>query len=204
MKLYYAAGSCSFASHVALSESGAAFEVERVNLADGDQRKPAFLAINPHGRVPALVTPDGAITETIAILTYIARRYPEAHLLPWEAPERLARAYKMMSWFATSVQVSFSQIFRGARFSDDPETLAELKRAGATRFALALDELESLAPAQGWLVGRDFSVVDAYATVFWRWGPRLSLNMDAYPHWGAHAQRVLARPSAQQVLAAER
>jgi len=203
MKFYYTPGSCSFASHVALLETGAPFETARVVLANGDQRKPEYLAINPHGRVPALVTETGAITETIAILTYLARRFPEARLLPWDRPAELARAYELMSWFASTVQVSFSQIFRGARFSDDAETLIELKAAGRPRFAAALAELEDLAPESGWLVGDAFSVADAYATVFWRWAPRLELDATAYPRWGAHAARVLARESAVQALKKE-
>jgi len=203
MKFYYAPGSCSFASHVALLETGAPFEAIRVVLANGDQRKPEYLAINPHGRVPALVTETGAITESIAILTYLARRFPEAGLLPWDRPAELARAYELMSWFASTVQVSFSQVFRGGRFSDDAQTLIELKAAGKPRVAEALAEMEDAAPVSGWLLGDEFSVADAYATVFWRWAPRLELDVSVYPKWGAHAARVLARASAVRALATE-
>ena len=85
IRLFYSLGSCSLASHIALEEAGAAYEVVRTNVRIGDQLKPEYLAINPKGRVPALVTDQGVLTETVAILSYIAETHPQANLLPVDA-----------------------------------------------------------------------------------------------------------------------
>ena len=82
LKLYYAAGTCALASHIALEEAGAEFETVRVDFRSNEQRKPEYLAINPKGRVPALVTEQGMLTETPALLIYIAQAFPRAGLAP--------------------------------------------------------------------------------------------------------------------------
>ena len=92
MKLYYSPGSCALASHIALAEAGASYEPVRVDFSSGEQQKPDYLAINPKGRVPSLITDDGTLTETPAILLYIAQKYPEAGLAPLDNPFALARA----------------------------------------------------------------------------------------------------------------
>ena len=81
-KLYYAPGACSLASHIALKESGLAYETERLILANGDQRKPEYLKLNPRGRVPTLVVDGNVLTENVGILTYIGGGYPKAKLWP--------------------------------------------------------------------------------------------------------------------------
>lgn len=82
LKLFYSPGACSLASHVALEEAGAAFETQRVDLREGAQRGPDYLALNPKGKVPALATDKGVLTENPAILGYVARSFPEAGLAP--------------------------------------------------------------------------------------------------------------------------
>jgi glutathione S-transferase len=83
---YYAPNTCALASHIALEEAGAAFETRRIDFASAEQMKPEFLAINPKGRVPALVAARGVLTETPAILAFIAQSYPEARLAPRDDP----------------------------------------------------------------------------------------------------------------------
>ena len=82
LKLYYSPGSCALASHITLEESGVAYAAERVDFKNSQQTSPAYLAINPKGRVPALVTDRGVLTETPAILTFVAQSAPQAKLLP--------------------------------------------------------------------------------------------------------------------------
>ena len=80
LKLFYSPGSCALASHIALEESGAAYETRRIDFGSAEQTTPEYLAINPKGRVPALVTERGILTESPAILLYIAQSFPAAHL----------------------------------------------------------------------------------------------------------------------------
>jgi glutathione S-transferase len=85
MQLYFAPGTIALASLIALEEAGASYTPMRLSFADNDQRSAAYLQINPKGRVPALITDDGILTETPAVLSYIARTHPEAGLLPADA-----------------------------------------------------------------------------------------------------------------------
>ena len=75
LKLFYAPGTCALASHIALEEAGADYKAERLNFKSNQQNSPEYLAINPKGRVPALVTDKGSLTETPAILAYVAQHF---------------------------------------------------------------------------------------------------------------------------------
>ena len=87
LKLFYAPQTCALASHIALEEAGADYETVRVDFRTGEQKKPDYLAVNPKGRVPALVTGHGVLTETPAILAFVAQTYPKARLAPLDDPE---------------------------------------------------------------------------------------------------------------------
>lgn len=100
LKLYYAPGSCSFASFIALEEAGADFEAIRLDFKSNDQQDPAYLKVNPKGRVPALATDQGILTETPAILTYIAHAFPEKKLAPLMTPLHSVSCRPSMRLFA--------------------------------------------------------------------------------------------------------
>jgi glutathione S-transferase len=144
------------------------------------------------------------VTEVLAILTYLAQAYPHSELLPLADPLKLAHAYEVMSWFASTVHVAFSQIARPERFADDDEVKAALATPGEARFARTLADIERLAQGPGpWLLGESFSAVDAYALVIWRWAERRQIDTSAYPAWSAKAARALARPSVKRALQKE-
>ncbi|WP_309605785.1 glutathione S-transferase, partial [Phenylobacterium sp.] len=145
LKLFSATGSCSLASHIALEEAGAAYQLARMSTRDGDQLKPEYLAINPRGRVPALVTDRGVLTETPAILAFIAQSYPHAGLAPLDDPYAFARAQAFNSYLCATVHVAHAHRHRGYRWADDPAALAEMTRkvpqTVAACFQLIEDEL---------------------------------------------------------------
>ena len=204
LTLYYAPGACSLVPHVALEEAGGAFDAVRLILADGDQRKPDYLALNPKGRVPTLLVDGKPLTEVIAIVTYLDRRFTTAGILPAHDPLLLAHAYEVMTWLASTVHVAFAQITRAERYADDPEIRAALAAPGRERFVRALGGLEALAAAKdAWLVGETFTAVDSYALVVRRWAERIGVDLSAYPAWTAKGDRALARPSVVRVLAQE-
>lgn len=151
LKLYFAPGSSAFAPLIALEELGVAYDVHPVDLAAGEQRQPAYLRVNPRGRVPTLAVDGEAVTEVLAILTYLAHAYPHGGLLPLADPLKLAHAYEVMSWFASTVHVAFSQIARPERFADDDGIKAALATPGEARFHRTLTDIERLArgPAPG-------------------------------------------------------
>jgi len=205
LKLYFAPGASSLAPLVALEEAGAAYEGERLLLADSQQRRPDFLAINPRGRVPVLIADGQVITENVAILTTIAHRFPAADLLPFESPPLLARAYELIGWFASGVHVAFAEVFRPERFTDDEAAKAALAAGGRRKVLLAFEEIEAILQGarSGWLVGDRFTAVDPYALVFWRWAGRLNIETADYPAFTAHATRLLERPSVRRAIAHE-
>src|SRR4051794_9596204 len=101
IKLFYSLGSCSLASHIALEEAGAPYEAVRINVRAWDQRKPEYLALNPKGRVPALVTDEGVLTENVAILAWVAQAFPQARLAPTD-PWGFAQAQAFNSYLAST------------------------------------------------------------------------------------------------------
>src|SRR6266404_6887852 len=98
LKLFYGPNACSLSTHIALAEAGAQFEAIRLDLKAGDQRKPEYLAVNPKGRVPALATPRGVLTETPAILAFVAQSFPDARLAPLDDPFAFAEAQAFNSY----------------------------------------------------------------------------------------------------------
>jgi len=106
LTLYYSPGSCSLATHIALIDAGADFEARRVDVAESEQRKPSYLAINPKGRVPALVTENGTLTETPALLAYVAQRFPAAKLAPLDDPFAFARVHEFNSYLYSTAHVT--------------------------------------------------------------------------------------------------
>ena len=128
LTLFYATNTCSLASHISLEESGAAYEAKRLNFAENEQRKPEYLKINPKSRVPALVTDQGILTETPAILVYVAQMFPKANLLPLNDPFRLAQIQSFNSYLCSTVHVAHAHRMRGYRWTDDAPAMETMKK----------------------------------------------------------------------------
>jgi glutathione S-transferase len=202
--LYHAMGSCAFAPLVALEEAGAEFELRMLDLARGDQRDPRYLAINAHGRVPALVADGQAITEATAVLVYLAAAHPERKLLPTE-PLALGKALEFLSWVASSVHVALAQVRRPARFLNGEIGRPELAATGRERFGEALSEIDALClKADPWLSGSNFGAMDMVALVVRRWAEGLALSLETWPNFLALTGKGLDRPAVQRALARER
>ncbi|MDE1150113.1 MAG: glutathione S-transferase N-terminal domain-containing protein [Azospirillaceae bacterium] len=208
LTFYYAPGACSLGVHIALEEAAADYTPRLVQLAAGEQRQPDYLAINPSGRVPALRTPEGVLTECAALLTYVARRHPQAGLLPDDA-FAAAQAAQWLAFLGSSVHVAFAQSFRPERHTDDPAAQAALKAAAPARVRAHLRRLEDHFAANRsegrgpWLLGDRYSVADPYALVFHRWLPRLDIDPADYPAWGHQADRLYQRPAVRRALEQE-
>lgn len=125
MKLYSAKNSSGFAALVCLEEAGAKYELTLLDMAAGEQKQPEYLAVNARGFVPALVVDGTVITELLAVLTYVAAQPGGGGLIPANAIEK-AKVYETLAWFSTTVHVAIAQIFRGERFSADPEARADV------------------------------------------------------------------------------
>ena len=201
LKLFHAWGSCSLASLIALEEAGADYELVVMDTAAGHQRKPKYLAVNPKGRVPALVTERGVLTETPAILAYIAQRWPQAGLAPLDDPYAFAQAQAFNSYLCSTVHVAHAHRHRGYRWADSPEALAEMTRKTPETMTACFQLIEDEMLAGPWVLGEAYSVCDAYLFTLGGWLVRASVDIRQFPKVAAHADRVAARPAVRKVLA---
>lgn len=205
LKLFYAPGTCALASHIALEEAGADYELVRLNFKEAEQRKPEYLKLNPKGRVPALATERGVITENPAILAYIAQTHPQARLAPIDDPFAFAQVQAFNGFLSSSVHPTFAHKFRPERYADGDEhkaaVQAKVPEALAGYFALIE---EQLADGRPWVHGQDYTVSDGYLVVFTRW---LLKNFHEvatrFPKTLEHRRRTEERPAVQRALEQE-
>ncbi|WP_292036124.1 MULTISPECIES: glutathione S-transferase family protein [unclassified Brevundimonas] len=199
LKLYYSPGACAMASHIALEESGADYELQKIDLKQGEQRTPEYLAVNPAGVTPALATDLGVITQNVAILAYIAQTHPKANLAPLDDPYAFARMQAFNAWLASSLHPAIGKVL----FSRPP--LEGAARDDALELALAKYDLaEQHLLAGPWALGEDHSVTDGYLMVFTRWARQADLlDQRRFPGLNAHLDRVQSRPAVQRALATE-
>lgn len=201
--LYFSPGAVSMATHIAFEEVGIPYQLEPILIKENQQRSERYLRIHALGRLPAVeVEPGVILTETPALLGYLADQLPALELLPKERLQR-ARANEWMSLFSSGVHVSFVTYFRPARYTADEAAMAALKVDGKQRFFAMLQHVESRLPDQGHILGERFSLVDSYAFVFYLWGRRIDLPVEKLPRYTRLAGQVMARPAVRRALEQE-
>ena len=201
LKLFYSPGSCAFASHMALEESGAQYEAARIDFAKAEQTKPAFLAINPKGRVPALVTERGILTESPAILLYIAQSFPAARLAPLDDPYTLAKMQAVNSYLCSTVHVAHAHRVRAYRWTDDEAAVLTMQKKTPQNMSECFAMIERDMLAGPWVLGETYSVADPYLFTLARWLEGDSVDVKKFPKVHAHMQRISERPAVKKVLA---
>lgn len=202
LRLHYAPNTCALASHIALEEAGAEFETVRVDFRSDEQRKPEYLAINPKGRVPALVTDEGILTETPAILAFVAQRFPEARLAPIHEPFQFAKIQAFNSFLCSTVHVAHAHWMRGYRWADDPSAIAEMQRKVPQSVGACFDliEREMTGP---WVMGETYTISDPYLFTLARWMEADGVDPARYPKVVDHRRRMGERPAVRRAVAAE-
>lgn len=205
LKLYHSPGACSMACHIALEETGAPFEPVPVLLAKRQNREPAYLAVHPRGFVPVLELDDGQrLTEAAAILLHVARRFPEARLLPEAGSLEEARVVEWLMWLTNTVHVAYACLWRPERFTDDPAARAALVEEAKDRIDALNRTIEPRLGEGMFTAGASYSVADPFLLVFFRWARRIGLEpAERYPVWTAWARRMESRPAVARVLARE-
>jgi len=202
MTLYFSPGACSLASHIGLEETGAPYELKPILLAKGQQRTEEYLKINPRGKVPAFAADGKILVENTAILTYLARRFPEKKLLPAD-PLEDARCIGTMCWFSSIVHPSYQRLHRPERFADSEVAHASIKENGRKSFWANLQEIDAMIAANGWVMGPEFTVVDGYALVFYGWASRSGLPVNELQAYTAWRERMMRRPSVRNSVESE-
>lgn len=202
LTLFLSRGACSMAAHIALLEAGAEFSAVHVAL-NGEQHGESYSKVNPRGQVPALKVGDQVLTENVAVLTWIAKSYPDANLLPAGNILEEAQSLSYLAWLSTAVHKAFGPLFHATNFVDSEQAQAELKQHAIAQVKSQFKEINERLGGQDYALGH-FSVADAYLFVFYRWAEKLfDQDLSEFPHYAAHQERLLKRDSVQRMLAAE-
>jgi glutathione S-transferase len=199
LTFYYAKNSAAYAPHILLEDIGADYNAVRIDFMTGEQRSPAYLAVNPKGRLPSLVTEKGVLTETPAILVYLAQRFPEQDLAPSD-PFEFAIAQAFNSYMASTVHVAHAHKHRGARWADDPaahEAMSAKVKENMTEYAQMIEAHYFKGP---YVLGDKFSFCDPYMALVTRWFKDDEVDLDPFAKIRAHDALMRERPSMQRVL----
>lgn len=200
--LYYAPIACSLVPYVTLTEAGADFKVQPINMRKKQQMSADYMALNPKHKVPTLVVDGRPLTENVAIQIWIARNFPQARLLPADPWEEL-KAISILAWCASGIHPHLSRINSPPKFCDLPGAETSVRD-------IARDHLfENFRVADAMLAGRDFffdhfTAADAHFFWCFRRGLQFKLDQSAFRHCTAHFERMKGRASVQKVLAYEK
>lgn len=201
MKLFYSPNACSIGIHILLEEIGAPFDVEIINVRAGQQFAPAFRAVNPKGKVPALVRDDGRVmTEFGAIAFWLAQSNPGANLLP-DDTEAANKAHELLDFMVASIHMrGFAFIIAAPKFVSDPAAQDELRAMGKK---VAVDGLQTLSDEleeQDYLLG-NFSIADAALFYLIHWASAFAIETP--DNLSQFYTRMKSRPAVQRVFARE-
>lgn len=201
LTLYFTPGTCAQAVRIALEEAQAPYALIRVDFANQQQRSAEYLAVNPKGRVPALVTEHGTLTETSALLAYVAQRFPEAGLAPTD-PFGFARLQEFHSYLASTVHIAHAHRPRASRWADEPEAQAAMQRKVPANMTECFTLIERRYLGEGpWVLGEQYSVADGYLFTVAGWLKSDGVDIAQFPRVHAHHQRMAQRPAVQRALA---
>jgi len=203
LKLYYAADTCALASHIALNDAGAEYTTARISFARKEQSKPEYLAVNPKGRVPALVTDRGILTGTPAMLVFIAQSYPDARLAPLHDPFRFAEVQAFNSYLCSTLHVAHSHRMRGLRWADEPASLADMQRKVPESVGACYRLIEDSMLVGPWVMGETYTVCDPYLFTIAQWMEADGVDPSRFPKVSDHRRRMSERPQVRAAIAAE-
>jgi glutathione S-transferase len=203
IKLFYAVNTCSLASHIALEEAGAEYSTVRISFAENEQRGPEYLAINPKGRVPAMATDKGILTETPAMLAFIAQSFPEAGLAPLDDPFAFAQVQAFNSYLCSTVHVAHAHRMRGQRWADDRAAIAAMQRKVPQSVAACFELIEHGMLKGPWVMGEAYTICDPYLFTLAEWLEGDGVDLTRLPRVIAHRRRVSKRPAVQKAVAEE-
>ncbi|WP_374304200.1 glutathione S-transferase family protein [Ferrovibrio sp.] len=203
LTLYYAPNTCALASHIALIEADATYELRRIDFAAAQQRSPDYLALNPKGRVPALVTPQGVLTETPALLAFIAQSFPAAGLAPLDDAFAFARVQEFNSYLCATLHVAHAHRMRGYRWADDEAAIAAMQRKVPQSVGEGFALIENDMFAGPWVMGDSYTICDPYLFTLAQWMEADGVDPARFPKLLDHRNRMKARPSVSRAIAEE-
>lgn len=200
LTLYYARGTCALASHLALEFAQARYRAELVDFSKQQQRSPGYLQVNPRGRVPALVTDDGVLTETPSVLQYIAQTHPEANLAPLGNPFALAKMNEFNSYLCATVHVAHAHGRRAYRWADDEAAQKAMAAKVTQNMGDCFEMIERHMVRGPWVLGEQFSVCDPYLFTLARWLQGDGVDVQRFPKVAAVVERLAGEERTRRIL----
>ncbi|WP_422344925.1 glutathione S-transferase family protein [Parasphingorhabdus sp.] len=200
-KLFFAPGTCARVTLTALEEIGQPFETKLIAFMAGEHRSEDYLAINPSGKVPALQTEAGVLTQNGAILLYLARSYPEVNLLPLSSDPH-SEAYVVSALFRMSSDLHplVTRFVLPGMMLSDPSANPYVRAKAEEVLKLQLAPIAAQLAGQDWLLGENWSILDAYLAWIWFRITGAGFDAAAFPNIASHYQRANERPSAKAAL----
>jgi glutathione S-transferase len=202
--LVFAPGSCARVPMIALEEAGVPYEKRLIRFMKGEHKSPDYLRLNPAGKVPALIIDGKPLAQNVAILTWLARSFPDAGLLPLTGDAYGdAALLSRLVWCSADLHQLVTRIRLPAFSCDLPDTAERIRNMAAAAMAAQLAGVEDDLARQPWLLGDDWSVLDGYIHWIWWRITGAGFPQDRFPNLAAHTARMEARPAVQRTLAIE-
>ncbi len=198
LELWYSSKSCAYAPHILLYEADAEFEEKPIDFAKNEQVSMDFLRINPKGRVPALVTNDGVLTENPAILFFIAQTFPKKAFAPTN-PFELAEAQAFNMFVASTVHVAHAHKHRGYRWADSESAQTAMAARVFNNMSVYANMIEDYYFKGPFVRGNFFSMCDPYLALVEKWLVADGVNLGDFPKLKEHYEMMKQRPSVQKV-----
>ncbi|MGP1679097.1 MAG: glutathione S-transferase family protein [Burkholderiales bacterium] len=204
-QLYYYPGNANLAPHILLQEIGADYKLVLVDRNKNEQKSPAYLRLNPAGRIPVLVDGGLVLYESAAICLHLADRHAGAGLAPASGSKERAQFYKWLIYLTNTVQAELLLYFYPERLADDSAAAAQIKAHAESRTGGMLDLIEAaLAAGTGpFLLGAEYRAVDPYLLMLCRWTRGMHHPARARPHLARLLDTIMARPATQRAFASE-
>ena len=201
LKFYYAPKTCALAVHLALEHIGEPYEAIAVDFANHAQRAPEYLGINAKGRVPALATDEGVLTETPALLLYLCQRFPQAKLAPLDNIFATGKMQAFNNYLCATVHVAHAHRVRGTRWADDPIAIDAMKKKVPQSMGDAMALIENGMLEGPWVLGEQYTVADMYLFTIANWLEGDGVDINKLPRVIAHRERMAKNSTVQKVLA---
>lgn len=202
-KLFYAPNTCSLATHITLEEVGAEYELIKIDFTKAEEHSSEYLSVNSKARVPALATPQGILTETPAILAFLAQVFQASNLMPSDNIFEFAKVQEFNSYLCSTLHVAHAHRMRGSRWTDDAEAILSMQKKVPETVSACFSYIEESYLKGNWVMGEHFTIADPYLFTLGRWLEDDGADPDQFPLVMAHRSRMLARKSVKKALSSE-
>jgi glutathione S-transferase len=199
--LHFAPHTCARVPMIALEEIGHPFKTELVAFVRGDHHSPKYLALNPKGKVPVLVVDGRVLTENVAILSWLAARFPHAKLLPSRSdPLDHAQLVSDLAYCASGLHPIVTRLRIPQFFCDRPDGKDRVFQMAETAMHAQFEIIEERLVRDEWWYGQDWSVMDAYLNWIWFRVSGTAFDVSRYPNFARHDRHIRQRPAVQRAL----